>query len=64
MSTSLFTAASAERKVNEVEVQAGLLFGRLKPLQVLEENLSRNISEIKELISQARKQAASVSSLF
>ncbi|XP_053105976.1 laminin subunit alpha-1 isoform X2 [Hemicordylus capensis] len=53
-------AASAERKVNEVEIQAGLLFGRLKPLKVLEENLSRNISEIKELISQARKQAASI----
>ncbi|KAJ6662205.1 hypothetical protein lerEdw1_012672 [Lerista edwardsae] len=53
-------ASSAERKVNEIEVQAGLLFGRLKPLQVLEENLSRNISEIKELISQARKQAASI----
>ncbi|XP_042299087.1 laminin subunit alpha-1-like isoform X2 [Sceloporus undulatus] len=53
-------AASAEKKVNEVEIQAGLLFGRLKPLKVLEENLSRNISEIKELISQARKQAASI----
>ncbi|KAH0617809.1 hypothetical protein JD844_016413 [Phrynosoma platyrhinos] len=53
-------AESAERKVNEVEIQAGLLFGRLKPLKVLEENLSRNISEIKELISQARKQAASI----
>ncbi|XP_060099959.1 laminin subunit alpha-1 [Heteronotia binoei] len=51
---------SAERKVSEVEIQAGLLFGRLKPLKVLEENLSRNISEIKELISQARKQAASI----
>ncbi|KAL8182297.1 UNVERIFIED_CONTAM: hypothetical protein K2H54_051811 [Gekko kuhli] len=52
--------ASAERKVSEVEIQAGLLFGRLKPLKALEENLSRNISEIKELISQARKQAASI----
>uniref|UniRef100_A0ABM5GDG7 Laminin subunit alpha-1 isoform X1 n=1 Tax=Pogona vitticeps TaxID=103695 RepID=A0ABM5GDG7_9SAUR len=53
-------AASVERKLNEVEIQAGLLFDRLKPLKVLEENLSRNISEIKELISQARKQAASI----
>ncbi|XP_077208858.1 laminin subunit alpha-1 isoform X1 [Paroedura picta] len=51
---------SAERKVSEVEIQVGLLFGRLKPLKALEENLSRNISEIKELISQARKQAASI----
>ncbi|XP_058033280.1 laminin subunit alpha-1 [Ahaetulla prasina] len=53
-------AASAEKKVNEVEIQAGLLYGRLKPLKILEENLSRNISEIKELINQARKQAASI----
>lgn len=30
---------------------------------MLEENLSRNLSEIKELISQARKQAASVSTV-
>uniref|UniRef100_A0A8D2L172 Laminin subunit alpha-1 n=1 Tax=Varanus komodoensis TaxID=61221 RepID=A0A8D2L172_VARKO len=53
-------AAAAEKKVNEIEIQAGILFGRLKPLKVLEENLSRNISEIKELINQARKQAASI----
>lgn len=59
--TSVLAAASAEKKVNEVEIQAGLLYGRLKPLKILEENLSRNISEIKELINQARKQAASVS---
>lgn len=31
---------------------------------MLEENLNRNLSEIKELISQARKQAASVSSII
>lgn len=42
-------------------MQANLLFDRLKPLKTLEENLSRNLSEIKLLISQARKQAASVS---
>uniref|UniRef100_A0A674JA14 Laminin subunit alpha-1 n=1 Tax=Terrapene triunguis TaxID=2587831 RepID=A0A674JA14_9SAUR len=53
-------AASAERQVKEVEAQANLLFDRLKPLKMLEENLSRNLSEIKELISQARKQAASI----
>ncbi|EMP33411.1 Laminin subunit alpha-1 [Chelonia mydas] len=53
-------ATSAERQVKEVEAQANLLFDRLKPLKMLEENLSRNLSEIKELISQARKQAASI----
>uniref|UniRef100_A0A5F8G7E7 Basement membrane-specific heparan sulfate proteoglycan core protein n=1 Tax=Monodelphis domestica TaxID=13616 RepID=A0A5F8G7E7_MONDO len=37
-----------------------LLFDRLKPLKKLEENLNRNLSEIKELINQARKQAASI----
>ncbi|XP_075388834.1 laminin subunit alpha-1 isoform X1 [Tenrec ecaudatus] len=46
------------RKVQDVEAQANLLFDRLKPLKRLEENLSRNLSEIKLLISQARKQAA------
>uniref|UniRef100_A0A2K5DHR9 Laminin subunit alpha-1 n=1 Tax=Aotus nancymaae TaxID=37293 RepID=A0A2K5DHR9_AOTNA len=50
----------AGRKVKDVETQANLLFDRLKPLKVLEENLSRNLSEIKLLISQARKQAASI----
>uniref|UniRef100_A0A7M4EVN4 Laminin subunit alpha-1 n=1 Tax=Crocodylus porosus TaxID=8502 RepID=A0A7M4EVN4_CROPO len=53
-------ATSAEQQVKEVEAQANLLFDRLKPLKRLEENLSRNLSEIKELISQARKQAASI----
>lgn len=52
---------TAEKQAKEVEAQARLLLDRLKPLKTLEENLSRNLSEIKELISQARKQAASVS---
>uniref|UniRef100_A0A8B9DL87 Laminin subunit alpha-1 n=1 Tax=Anser cygnoides TaxID=8845 RepID=A0A8B9DL87_ANSCY len=43
-----------------VKAQASLLLNKLKPLKMLEENLSRNLSEIKELISQARKQAASI----
>ncbi|XP_069476798.1 laminin subunit alpha-1 isoform X2 [Ambystoma mexicanum] len=51
---------SAEKKVKEAQAQVGLLFDRLKPLKILEENLSRNLSEIKELISQARKEAASI----
>ncbi|MBN3307029.1 LAMA1 protein, partial [Amia calva] len=54
------TASAAEKKVQEVETQANLLFDRLKPLKMLGDNLSRNLSEIKELINQARKQAASI----
>ncbi|XP_019328886.1 PREDICTED: laminin subunit alpha-1 [Aptenodytes forsteri] len=54
------TAITAEKQVKEVEAQASLLLDRLKPLKMLEENLNRNLSEIKELISQARKQAASI----
>lgn len=53
-------AMMAEKQVKEMEAQASLLLDRLKPLKTLEENLSRNLSEIKELISQARKQAASI----
>ncbi|XP_053425182.1 LOW QUALITY PROTEIN: laminin subunit alpha-1-like [Nycticebus coucang] len=53
-------ALLVERKVKDVETQANLLFDRLKPLKILEENLNTNLSEIKLLISQARKQAASV----
>uniref|UniRef100_A0A8C3DG64 Laminin subunit alpha-1 n=1 Tax=Corvus moneduloides TaxID=1196302 RepID=A0A8C3DG64_CORMO len=56
----VFTAFTAEKQVKEVEAQASLLLDRLKPLKMLEENLNRNLSEIKELISQARKQAASI----
>lgn len=58
------TALKAGKQVKEVEAQASLLLDRLKPLKMLEENLNRNLSEIKELISQARKQAASVSSII
>ncbi|KAM5218754.1 laminin subunit alpha-1 isoform 1-T1 [Hipposideros larvatus] len=57
---SSMTTLLAGRKVKDVETQANLLFDRLKPLKILEENLSRNLSEIKLLISQARKQAASI----
>lgn len=54
------TVVSAGAKVQEVEIQANYLLDRLKPLKMLEDNLSRNLSEIKELINQARKQAASI----
>ncbi|EPY79313.1 laminin subunit alpha-1 isoform 1 [Camelus ferus] len=57
---SSVTTLLAGRKVKDVETQANLLFDRLKPLKRLEENLGRNLSEIKLLISQARKQAASI----
>uniref|UniRef100_A0A8C5PK68 Laminin subunit alpha-1 n=1 Tax=Leptobrachium leishanense TaxID=445787 RepID=A0A8C5PK68_9ANUR len=53
-------AVLAESRIKEVENQANILLDRLKPMKLLEENLSRNLSEIKELISQARKQAASI----
>lgn len=57
-------ALLAGKRVKDAETQASLLFDRLKPLKILGENLSRNLSEIKLLISQARKQAASVSMGF
>ncbi|ERE84378.1 laminin subunit alpha-1 [Cricetulus griseus] len=57
---STMTTLLAGRKMKDMETQANLLFDRLKPLKTLEENLSRNLSEIKLLISRARKQAASI----
>ncbi|XP_043922451.1 laminin subunit alpha-1 [Protopterus annectens] len=60
ITSSSMVAVSAEEKVKEAETQANLLLDRLKPLKVLEDNISRNLSEIRELISQARKQAASI----
>ncbi|XP_021120891.1 laminin subunit alpha-1 isoform X2 [Heterocephalus glaber] len=57
---SAVTTLLAGKKVRDAEAQANLLFDQLKPLRMLEENLSRNLSEIKLLISQARKQAASI----
>ncbi|XP_059831982.1 laminin subunit alpha-1 isoform X1 [Hypanus sabinus] len=60
ISDSARTAVAAGAKVQEIEIQANYLLDRLKPLKMLEDNLSRNLSEIKELINQARKQAASI----
>ncbi|XP_077756139.1 laminin subunit alpha-1 [Canis aureus] len=57
---SSMTTLLARRRVKDAETQASLLFDRLKPLKILEENLNRNLSEIKLLINQARKQAASI----
>uniref|UniRef100_A0AAY4A6X9 Laminin subunit alpha-1 n=1 Tax=Denticeps clupeoides TaxID=299321 RepID=A0AAY4A6X9_9TELE len=60
VSDSVETAKAAESKLKEVEMRTEQLFDRMKPLRILGENLSRNLSEIKEMISQARKQAASI----
>uniref|UniRef100_A0A3B3SV33 Laminin subunit alpha 1 n=1 Tax=Paramormyrops kingsleyae TaxID=1676925 RepID=A0A3B3SV33_9TELE len=60
VSDSERTARAAEDKLREMEKRTEYLFGRLRPLKTLGENLSRNLSEIRELISQARKQAASI----
>lgn len=54
------TAGAVRSTLNEARLQADRLLDRLKPLQTLGENLARNLSDIRELISQARKQAASI----
>ncbi|XP_007232077.3 laminin subunit alpha-1 [Astyanax mexicanus] len=54
------TANAAESKLKEAHLRTERLFDRLKPLKTLGENLSRNLTEIKELINQARMQAASI----
>uniref|UniRef100_A0A8B9K092 Basement membrane-specific heparan sulfate proteoglycan core protein n=1 Tax=Astyanax mexicanus TaxID=7994 RepID=A0A8B9K092_ASTMX len=51
---------AAESKLKEAHLRTERLFDRLKPLKTLGENLSRNLTEIKELINQARMQAASI----
>lgn len=61
----LFCAvADAHDTVKNLEQEADRLIDKLKPIKELEDNLKRNISEIKELINQARKQANSVSSFY
>uniref|UniRef100_A0A8C8K1V3 Laminin, alpha 1 n=1 Tax=Oncorhynchus tshawytscha TaxID=74940 RepID=A0A8C8K1V3_ONCTS len=54
------TTSTAESKLKEAESRTERLYDRLKPLKTLGENLSRNLSEIREMINQARKQAASI----
>uniref|UniRef100_A0AAR2LX45 Laminin, alpha 1 n=1 Tax=Pygocentrus nattereri TaxID=42514 RepID=A0AAR2LX45_PYGNA len=58
--SNVLSASAAESKLKEAQLRTERLFDRLKPLKTLGENLSRNLSEIKELINQARKQAASI----
>ncbi|KAM4771006.1 laminin subunit alpha-2 [Rhinophrynus dorsalis] len=47
-------------KVKHLEKEADRLLDKLKPIKELQENLGKNISQIKELINQARKQANSI----
>ncbi|XP_019897237.3 laminin subunit alpha-1 isoform X2 [Esox lucius] len=60
VSDSHTTTSMAESALTEAESRTERLYERLKPLKTLGENLSRNLSEIKEMINQARKQAASI----
>ncbi|XP_041824167.1 laminin subunit alpha-1 [Melanotaenia boesemani] len=55
------TAANeATRKLEEVEHRTQRLMEKIKPLSMLREMLSKNLSDIRELIDQARRQAASI----
>ncbi|KAM4543486.1 laminin subunit alpha-1 [Fundulus diaphanus] len=55
------TAANeAQRRLEEAEHRTQHLMERIKPLSMLGETLSRNLSDIRELIDQARRQAASI----
>lgn len=56
-----YAVADADATVKNLEQEADRLIDKLKPIKELEDNL-KNISEIKELINQARKQANSVRS--
>ncbi|KAL1006408.1 hypothetical protein UPYG_G00072000 [Umbra pygmaea] len=60
VSDSHSTASTAESTLAEAERRTERLYDRLKPLRTLGENLSRNLSEIREMINQARRQAASI----
>lgn len=50
----------AHQKLGEVERRTERLIDQIRPLSMLGETLNRNLSEIRELINQARRQAASV----
>ncbi|XP_076014482.1 laminin subunit alpha-1 [Genypterus blacodes] len=54
------TANEAQRKMEEAERRTEHLMDRIKPLSILRESLNRNLSDIRELIEQARRQAASI----
>uniref|UniRef100_A0A3Q1CA21 Laminin, alpha 1 n=1 Tax=Amphiprion ocellaris TaxID=80972 RepID=A0A3Q1CA21_AMPOC len=50
----------SHRKIEEAEHRTRRLMDRIKPLSILGETLDRNLSDIRELIDQARRQAASI----
>ncbi|XP_069463573.1 laminin subunit alpha-2 isoform X3 [Ambystoma mexicanum] len=52
--------AEADATVKNLEDEADRLLDKLRPIKELQANLGRNISQIKELINQARKQANSI----
>uniref|UniRef100_A0A668THK2 Uncharacterized protein n=1 Tax=Oreochromis aureus TaxID=47969 RepID=A0A668THK2_OREAU len=49
-----------QHKMEEAEYRTQHLMDRIKPMRMLGETLSRNLSDIRELIYQARRQAASI----
>lgn len=55
-----YSAYETHRKLEELDHRTEHLMERIKPLNMLGETLSRNLSDIRELIDQARRQAASV----
>uniref|UniRef100_A0A803TQL9 Laminin subunit alpha 2 n=1 Tax=Anolis carolinensis TaxID=28377 RepID=A0A803TQL9_ANOCA len=52
--------ADADDTVRNLEEEADRLMDKLKPIKQLQDNLGKNISHIKDLINQARKQANSI----
>ncbi|KAM6900446.1 laminin subunit alpha-1 [Xenentodon cancila] len=60
MSHTHSAANEVQRKLEEAEHRAQHLMEKIKPLNMLGEMLSRNLSDIRELIDQARRQAASI----
>ncbi|KAJ7341923.1 hypothetical protein JRQ81_007908, partial [Phrynocephalus forsythii] len=52
--------ADADDAVKNVGKEADRLMDKLKPIKQLQDNLGKNISHIKDLINQARKQANSI----
>ncbi|XP_072852967.2 laminin subunit alpha-2 [Pogona vitticeps] len=52
--------ADADDTVKNLEKEADRLMDKLKPIKQLQDNLGKNISHIKDLINQARKQANSI----
>lgn len=56
-----YEVADADSSIKNLEKEADRLLDKIKPIKELQDNLGKNISQIKELINQARKQANSVS---